>query len=67
MSLEGEECFTLKNPAFRYGVNNGNFFFKDGCVKQICYNVSMNTDGTFSEVNVQPYEGVGWYGQFVKD
>ena len=65
LEIEGEECLVLKNPAFREGLNQSNFFFKDDCDRNICYNVSQNVDGNFNEVNIQPYEGIGWYGQFV--
>ena len=64
VELEGEECIVLRNPAFRQGINESNFFFKDNCDRNICYNVSQNMEGSFNEVNVQPYQGIGWHGQF---
>lgn len=67
VEIEGEDCYTLKNPALRFDGATGNYFFKDDCVKNLCYNVSENQLGTLNEINVQPYSGVGWYGQFVKD
>lgn len=67
VEIEGEECMTLKNPAFRYGPDSGNYFFKDECNRNISYNVSQNQDGSLNEINVQPYSGMGWFGQFVLD
>ncbi len=67
VEIEGEECLTLKDPAFRAGLSESNYFFKDDCDRNICYNVSENTDGVFNEVNIQPYEGMGWYGQFAQE
>jgi hypothetical protein len=67
VDLEGEDCYTLKNPTLRFNGATGNYFFKDDCVKNICYNVSENQSGTLNEINVQPYSGVGWFGQFVLD
>lgn len=67
VELEGEDCYTLKNPALRFDGATGNYFFKDDCIKNICYNVSENQSGTLNEINVQPYSGVGWFGQFVLD
>ncbi len=64
VEIEGEECITLRNPAYRAGLSQTNYFFKDDCDRNICYNVSETNDGVFNEVNVQPYEGMGWYGQF---
>jgi hypothetical protein len=65
VELDGEDCYTLKNPALRFNGAAGNYFFKDDCVHNICFNVSENQDGTLNEINVQPVSGVGWYGQFV--
>lgn len=67
VELEGEDCYTLKNPALRFNGSTGNYFFKDDCVNNICFNVSENQDGTLNEINVQPVSGVGWFGQFVLD
>lgn len=65
VEIEGEECMTLKNPATRNGLSNDNYFFKDDCNRNISYNVSQNQDGSLNEINVQPFSGIGWYGQFV--
>jgi hypothetical protein len=67
IEIEGEECITLKNPAFREGMAQSNYFFKDDCDRNICYSVSENSSGLFNEVNIQPLEGIGWYGQFVEE
>ncbi|NQU33683.1 MAG: hypothetical protein HQ521_10650 [Bacteroidetes bacterium] len=67
IEIEGEECLTLKNPAFRAGLGESNYFFKDDCDRNICYSVSQTSTGVFNEVNVQPYEGAGWFGQFAQE
>lgn len=65
VEIEGEQCITLKNPALRYGNNSDNYFFKDDCNQNICYNVSANTDKVMNEINIQPVSGTGWFGQFI--
>jgi hypothetical protein len=67
VEIDGEQCMTLKNPAFRFGDSGGNYFFKDDCDKNICYNVSANLEEIMNEINVQPLVDMGWYGQFVLD
>ena len=54
------ECLTIKNPVLR-GTNN--YLFKDNCDKNITYNLSPNSNGSFNEINIEPL-GQGWLGQF---
>lgn len=60
VAIEGEECITIKNPV---DIGFGNFHFTDTCRDDLVYNVSLNTDGSFNEINIQPI-GTGFYGQF---
>lgn len=60
ISISGESCITIINPKVR---GKENFLFIDSCRDNLTYNVSMNTDGTFAEVNIEPI-GQGFYGQF---
>lgn len=66
VKVAGFDCITLSNPVWRFGAdaNSGNYTFKDSCRDMIAYNVSYNTDGTFNEVNIEPVNGPGFFGQF---
>lgn len=60
VTIEGTECITLKNPILR---GQDNYLFIDNCRNNITYNLSLNTDGSFNEINIEPI-GTGWLGQF---
>ena len=60
VSIDGEDCITVENPIER---GSENFLFKDTCRDNLTYNISMNSNGTFAEINIEPI-GTGFYGQF---
>ena len=60
VSISGESCITITNAVLR---GNDNYLFKDTCRDNLTYNVSVNTNGTFAEVNIEPI-GTGFFGQF---
>lgn len=62
ISISGEKCITITNPVAR---GKDNYLFKDTCRDNLTYNVSVNSNGTFAEVNIEPF-GQGFYGQFKK-
>lgn len=64
VSIDGLDCITLSNPVYRFGATSGNYTFKDECLHDVAFNVSENQNGTFSEVNIEPNTGAGWFGQF---
>lgn len=66
VAIDGFECITISNPVWRFGADetSGNYTFKDECRDMLAYNVSYNGDGTFNEVNIEPSEGTGFFGQF---
>lgn len=59
-------CISIGNPVFRFSATSGNYTFKDTCDRDIAYNVSADISGAFNEVNVEPTDGPGWFGQFVE-
>lgn len=66
VSIDGFECITISNPVWRFGADetSGNYTFKDECRDMLAYNLSYNSDGSFNEVNIEPSEGTGFFGQF---
>ncbi|GGG19254.1 hypothetical protein GCM10011344_19840 [Dokdonia pacifica] len=66
VEIEGFECITISNPIWRFGADetSGNYTFQDECRDMLSYNLSYNTDGSFNEVNIEPSEGPGFFGQF---
>lgn len=66
VDVDGFDCITLSNPIWRFGADgsSGNYTFKDECRDMIAYNVSFTTDGNFNEVNIEPVDGPGFFGQF---
>lgn len=66
VSIEGRDCFSVENPVHRFGATptSGNYTFKAACIEDIAFNISANSDGTFSEINLELASGTGFYGQF---
>ncbi len=66
VAIDGFECITISNPVWRFGADetSGNYTFKDECRDMLAYNLSYNSDGSFNEVNIEPSEGAGFFGQF---
>jgi len=64
VSIEGEDCFSIENPVFRFGATADNYTFKADCIDDIAFNISANTDGSLNEINLELASGPGFYGQF---
>lgn len=67
VSIDGQECIVLENPVYRFGAGegDGNFTFKDNCENDVAFNLSLNNaDNSFNEVNVEPVDSTGFFGQF---
>ncbi|WP_268123365.1 hypothetical protein [Roseivirga pacifica] len=63
VSVDGEECYTIENAVERTS-GSGNYIFKAECKADYAFNISQNTDGSLSEINLVPANGPGFYGQF---
>ncbi|WP_422355936.1 hypothetical protein [Roseivirga pacifica] len=61
--VAGEECYTIENAVERTS-GSGNYVFKAECKADYAFNISQNTDGSLSEINLVPANGPGFYGQF---
>ena len=67
VTISGSTCYEIENPVFRFATTSGNYTFKDDCFNNVAFNVSENASGAFNEVNAEPLNSTGWFGQFAED